>query len=466
MKKISLILVLCLLISCDLEDTNKDPRRLLDVEAVEIIPVAQAQTMFNINTVSNRAAAIFVQHMNGISLQEDDQERYNFPPSDLNNAWSDGYFAGVLKDCDLIISKADKNNQPHIAGIGRVLMAYSLGVATTLWGDIPYSDAFMGEEILQPSYDTQESIYNTIQELLNTAIVNLTQPSGVASIGNNDLFFGGDTNLWIKTARSLKVRYLMHLIKRDPLATNKATELFNKPVISSLEDQPTFPYGLSITDGNPLTTFNISQGRLTGNLSLAENMLMKSDPRFNSYFIVDGSSYPIFDAGGATSLFWSNFDSPLSLISYTEVKFLEAEVKLRSGDSFGAETTLQNAVRANMEQLGIEATADIQNYLDINVTFTGLSTEEERLEKIIEEKHIALFWQGSIESWTDYRRTGYPNLTPNPNGSNEFDPSGVIPRRFMYPLIEATTNSKNLQEAIARQGNGKGLLDSEMWAFE
>ena len=82
---------------------------------------------------------------------------------------------------------------------------------------------------------------------------------------------------------------------------------------------------------------------------------------------------------------------------------------------------------------------------------------------IMEEKYVALYAQGMVEIWTDYRRTGYPALTPNPDGVNGVNPSGVIPRRWIYPNDEKFSNTANVDAAIARQGGE--LLDDDMWAF-
>ena len=41
-------------------------------------------------------------------------------------------------------------------------MAANLGLATNSWGDVPFSEAFLGEENLFPTFDTQESVYQNI----------------------------------------------------------------------------------------------------------------------------------------------------------------------------------------------------------------------------------------------------------------------------------------------------------------
>ncbi len=58
----------------------------------------------------------------------------------------------------------------------------------------------------------------------------------------------------------------------------------------------------------------------------------------------------------------------------------------------------------------------------------------------------------------------YPALTPSPIGSNGFNPSGVVPRRYLYVESETQTNKDNV--AAARAAQGGALLDVDVWAFE
>ena len=80
------------------------------------------------------------------------------------------------------------------------------------------------------------------------------------------------------------------------------------------------------------------------------------------------------------------------------------------------------------------------------------------------QKYIALYGQNPNETWVDYRRTGYPLLEVPENVTSSFNPSLVIPRRYLYPIGERTTNAENYEAAIQRQGGH--LMDVDMWAFK
>ena len=64
------------------------------------------------------------------------------------------------------------------------------------------------------------------------------------------------------------------------------------------------------------------------------------------------------------------------------------------------------------------------------------------------------------ESWFNWRRTAYPALTPVnfPNNAT----NGTIPRRFPYPVGEASTNPANYKAAHDAVPGGD-LLTGHVW---
>jgi hypothetical protein len=85
----------------------------------------------------------------------------------------------------------------------------------------------------------------------------------------------------------------------------------------------------------------------------------------------------------------------------------------------------------------------IDDYISRNLTLTGVFADD--LETIINQKYIASY--AGIESWTDYRRTGYPDLEPNEGGDHNQNPGGGIPRRLPYPQNERLYN-KNFPQPL------------------
>ena len=449
---IGLTLIMALFTSCDYGDENVDPTRPADVDLALILPAATTQAAFNQMASPNRLTGILMQHFSGFDAQQIDFEQYNINENTLDNYWNFGLYGGVMKDCSVMIQKGTDEEQPHYVGIAKVLMANALGNATSIFGDAPYSDAFQGTASLKPIYDSHESLYTSIQTLLDEAITELSKPAvGGGPSASSDLIFGGDASKWIATAHALKARYYMHLTKRDGSAQTKAlTEI--ALAFSSNADQPDFVFEAATAFSNPLAQFGEQRpNTLVINPGFAS--ILSGDPR-DSEIQVGGQFYT-----GGSGLFWSSNDSPSPLISYAELKFLEAEAEARDGDFSAANLNLIAAVQSNMDYMGVDGAAYIASLPDIS----GM-TLDEAISAIIDESYIALYAQADLEVWTNYRRTGYPVLIPNPNGSNGNNPSGILPRRIIYPQNERITNEVSLDAAIAAQGGA--LLDDDLWAFK
>ncbi len=438
-----------LTISCEITDLNVDPDNPTPsvISAGSIYPGMIAQTHRNSVALGGRVAGIFIQHYEGLEAQQADYAQYNVGETDIDDIWDTGlYGSGAMKDCFVITT----TSPGETSALAKLYMAANLGVATSMWGDVPYSEAFLGDAgVLTPKYDKQEEIYGTIQALLDQSIAD-----GVASGIGAFAGAGSAANVdWVGVAHALKARYYLHLtsINGTSAAQNALSEI--QQAFESISEQPDFFYSTPPQNGNPLALFDNDRPSTLGFSPTLEAM-MTGDPRLPLY-TTDGESF-----AGIPGLFWGQFESPTPLISYWEVKFIEAEAIVRTGgaDSDALEA-LREAVTANMGYLGIASS-------DTNAYISGLilsGTEDQKIETIINEKFKALYGNASIESWTDFRRTGYPLLTPNPNALPSLNPSLIIPRRLLYPQSERLTNTDNYNEAISTQGGH--LLDDDLWAF-
>src|SRR5690606_30994413 len=105
----------------------------------------------------SRISSILVQHSAGLTAQYTDIQNYRITEGDFDNSWG-GLYSGTMNNAKIIIDKAGDEN-PYYAGIAKVIMAINLGLATDLWGDVPYSEAFrIDEGIRTPKLDTQQDI--------------------------------------------------------------------------------------------------------------------------------------------------------------------------------------------------------------------------------------------------------------------------------------------------------------------
>jgi hypothetical protein len=464
MKKHLLLLLFLMALqpACDFGDLNTDPTRNSEAGLSEMLPVAIAQSARNIGSIGGRVVGTVIQHWTGTSAQPESYTSYLIDEQTLTTFWETGLYAGAMKDCALIIELAQDRDQPYYEGIAKVLMAHNLGIATSYWGDVPYSEALKGSESLKASYDTQESIYESIQQLLDEAIVLFETAPVVGRPAGDDLIFRGDAQLWRRTAYALKARYTMHLTRRNSDAAAQALELIDSAFASSAE-QPAFPFGTTNNESNPIPMYGKERpNQMEVSTYLVGLMSSKNDPRRFKYWVESNGQF-LFYQYNNLNLVRAQQNSPLSLITYTEIMFLKAEAYLRTGEVNLASQTYSFALIQSMEELGIPP--DQYNpYLAGNAGFGSLTEFEDRLNRIITQKHTALYGLDPNEAWVDYRRTGYPVLEVPENATSSFNPSLVIPRRFLYPISERTTNLQSYQAAIDRQGGH--LMDVDLWAFK
>ncbi len=377
-----------------------------------LLPPAEGTMGYILGGDVGRYNALFTQHLQGVTRQHAGYYQYIFTETNTNTDWSNFY--PNMFNLQIIIDKSTTNGSPHYRGAARVLMALSLGNVTDLWGDVPYADALKGNNNLSPKYQSQQELYPIIQKLLDDGITDLSSATSSFKMGTDDQVFAGNLAKWIRAAYSLKARYWIHLTKVDNTAADKALAAVAKAMQANTDNMQ-FVFGGTATTENPWSQFNNQRG----DVDIADyfyGMLgTLKDPRV----------VPFWDDG---SLYMGS-GSPVPFITYTEVKFIEAEALLRTSKTTEAKTAFTNAVTASLAASGISASASTTYLAQTAVTPTGDIT----MDRILQQKYIALFTQS--ESWTDWRRTGMPSI-PATAGFKTTD----IPRRWPYPLNERLNN--------------------------
>ena len=151
--------------------------------------------------------------------------------------------------------------------------------------------------------------------------------------------------------------------------------------------------------------------------------------------------------------------APMIFQTYAEVEFMLAEANVRWGLAGDAETHYNNGVTAAMKQLslygdaGIIADADIADYLAANPYDSANALEQ------INTQYWAATFLNEYESFSNWRRTGFPALTPVNYPGNVTN--GSIPRRLTYSESEQSNNPDNYAAVIAAQG--PDVLTTRVW---
>lgn len=422
---------------------NVDPNNPEKVSYSLVLPTIEAGLEYQFGGDLSRPTSIWMQQLSGVGNQSRAYDVYNYTQSDVDNVWRWGMYAGPLKDLKIMLDDAKADSSYHYLGIAQVLMAFSFSTMTDLFGDLPYAEAWDNNN-LKPVFDSQESIYTALNKMLDDAIVNLAKTKSTFSPTTDDLIYGGDLAKWTMAAYAVKARLAIHLSKvNGASAYNSALTAINSSFASN-DDDFFFKFGNNSNEWNPMYQYFIYErpGDVVMGAFLVDTL--RNDPRFNVYIDTTGASEdPMLGLGsnpgkadGAANLgaYFLATDAPIQFITYAEIKFIEAEAKLQTSDLAGAATAYNEAVKAALAKYGVSDAAWEAKYANETAGTINLS-------KIISQKYIALFMQPEI--FTDYRRTGFPVITP-PSDAKTVDKK--LPRRFPYSTSEKNYNGANFEK--------------------
>ena len=433
-----MIALIAFISSCDWVDPeyNIDPDRPQDVPMNLLIPGIQQMMGFGLmGNSSVRTVGMWVQIFDGVSRQSLAEGRYTESPSDANDLWENAY-TQIFINAKILEEKAVEEESPHNQAVAKIMTAYSLGIITDLYGDIPYSDALKGtENVLQATYDTQQEIYNSIFTLLDEAVTLLGQDEPVGIGG--DVIYDGDEDAWLNAARAIKARAELQLSKRNG-ATAYSNALALTDAFSSNDDDMMIPW--ETANRNPIFLFMQDRGDIRMCQTLLDEMEATGDPRIDYYFAPDADggisgSMPGSENENASGpgTYIAGAISPSTLMSYVELKFIEAEAALQTGDGSRAATAYQEAVTASVTKV-TGAAPDSAFTADV---ITSINAGNISMEDIMMQKRVAMV--GQVQPYSDWRRTGIPAL------ALVEDPTQTeIPRRFPYPQNELIYNEDNV----------------------
>ena len=431
-----------MIVSCDTwidTDINIDPDSPANVPINLILPGIQNTLGYvmcgndMVLTTNN-----WMQQLDGVSRQEYDIARYTYLPSGVNNLWSTIY-SDILINSSIIVDKAENTEgkySPYNAGIAKVVMATTLGLATDVFGDMPFREALKGDQnVLMPKYDSQESIYDTLMVILNGAIADLGKPAAENLVPvSGDVIYSGNIAKWKKAANSIKARHILQTSKVKNSVWNDVLAAAAQG-FSSNADNMLVPW--ESANHNPIFQFMEQRTDIRMGATMVDLMKSLDDPRIPFYCAKDGNgeytgsvigsqndkaSWPGVYVAGATQ--------SSVVMSYAELQFIVAEANFMLGKTTEAGAALAEAVKASVT--AVTGAAMDQDWYDTNIGSQSLS-----LELIMTQKYIASF--GTNQAYADYRRVGLPVITPHPGGVL---PS--MPTRYPYAQNEINYNTDNV----------------------
>jgi hypothetical protein len=479
--------------ACDnskLTDVNKNPNAPLNVSPNLLFPAATVASVNAIRDAIEITPSTFAHWPQYLAeYQYPEISYYQFRPTTADSWWTT-FYAGPLEDYQQALRQTTATQHPNQTAPILVMRAWTYSVMTGMWGDIPFTEANKGDEggTITPVYDTQKVIYDSLLKNLADAST-MVEASSPYTFKGYDPVYDGDIEKWAKFANSLRARLGMNLSKVDPArAQQEVAAAFAAGGMASNDDNAQISWPGDNVNDNPWYE------------NQKEGIGTRDDARFSVTFIdtlnhLNDPRLPVFarpvqtaDCGtavGCTPLAASGYrgmpngllagdagawgtrssrlgaqvfaaTQPSYIMTYAEYQFILAEAAERGWIAGSAATFYTNGIRASMAQWGVDDDAAITAYLaQPRVAYAGGAAG---LAQIGVQKWIALFTQG-FEAWSEWRRTGYPNLTPALNAKTA---DGQIPRRVIYPQTEQSFNNTNLQAAITSQG-GSDALNKRIW---
>ena len=479
-KSLTIVLLTALFVGCnDFSDLNRDPNNPSSAKTELLLTEAQKWIGYNQESnsgaVGNFMATLYVQYIS--ETQYTDDSRYGTITFDFG-PWYTGPLTDLQTIIDLNSDEATRtdvlsggSNANQIA-VARILQAFFFHHITDRWGMVPYTEALQGREALRPAYDDMSTIYSGMISTLEEAVSGM---GGEPVTG--DIIFGGDMAKWAQFANTLKMRIALRMADvNGSLARTEFEEAINAGVIT---EDVMFPFQAAAAAENPWFTRFRTRTDYALSETMTDFMKPKGDLRVLQYGDpapnfddgdgvremneIQGMPYGIENAGDITNAEISfpgqairAQDAPLPIFTMAEVHFAMAEAVERGWSVSGtAQAHYEAGIQASWEQWGVYGDGtDYAAYIaHPDVAYNSANWQQ----LIGEQKWVALFPYG-YEAWAEWRRLGYPQLTPAPDPLNT---TGEIPIRQAYPTSESELNSENYNSAV--QSQGADGLDTSLW---
>ena len=394
----------------------------------------------------------------------------------FNNEWNSTYLNlhniyQMIEKCSEGGIDADKSD---LLGMAQILNAINWGVLTDLHGDVPFTECFTGNPA--PKIDTQESIYTAILAMLDDAQTNLA--NGGSNAGEQDLFFGGDTEKWSAFGHAVKARYLLHTYGRNKSVLSEVV----KEAQAAIDGGFTGCY-LKVFNGvsadNAWSAYQWSRYYIGSNKTVDDLMLERKDPRepLYNYDGLETGEDIIGEPGNADQAtlvealnepaWLENGGANLVIMSESELYFILAEAQAILGQD--ATDAFEKAVSSNVKEYYAISGEEIDD-ADVEAYIEGLEDfyTADPLKEIRIQKYLAQTRGEVIETYNDIRRINYtdgkyPVEMKNPNNTSSV--GNRWPLRLPYGDSDVVSNP-NVTAAFG-SGNEAGMYiftENVWWA--
>lgn len=414
--------------------------------------------------------------------------------------WTRGGFDyyNNLRNVAKMKEEAAKGDQSAYEALALFFEAHYYYMLTMQFGDVPCSEAMQAETngLYQPKYDSQETVLATVLAKLEEANTLLTDNNSIIS---GDIIYSGDLMKWRRLVNAYRLRVLMSLSNKQTVGSLDVKSTFarisqNEPLMTSDADNGQLVFLDQQDDRYPyFNDSDFGSGRYMDSTYVAA-LATRKDPRLFAFCtqtpaaekaglaIDDFSSYDGGDPaiayslvndkvtlGGcskpATRYYQHATNEPMILLGYTEQQLILAEAVVRGWITGDDRALYESAVKASFRFYEKYAPT-VAGYLDEEaataylqgekVAYSPSLTKDQKIERIILQKYIPTFLQGSMwMPYYDQLRTGYPEFR-RAAGVN-------LPYRWMYPQNEYNNNAANVEAALQSQFGGNDRTSDKPW---
>ena len=365
------------------------------------------------------------------------------------------------------------------------------------YGIYPYIEYGASAE---PKWNSPKEAYAQFFKDLDVAVASL-QAAEKADPGADAIRFkkwdpstlGGDYVKWTKLANTLRLRLAMRISGTTDAALAKTeAEKATSAAAGGLLDETTGDWSVAPANGiNPHFTYTNAWSDTRISAAIVTYLEGLGDPRLPVYALqatdpAVAGTYRGIRPGvdRPTKLVYENYSkyniastAPLKQVDGAESYFLRAEGALK-GWNMGtgtAQSFYEAGIRASLKLNGasegsyLSSTSmqlpyvdpkrpnseyDSPRLSDVTVKWDNAATYEQKLEKIILQKWIAMFPEGT-EAWSEFRRTGYPKLYHIMYPQNPLLPLGTFIKRLTIPVTQAAASKAQYDAAVSAHMGGK-----------
>ncbi len=380
---------------------------------------------------------------------------YDISPYALGNTWK-VYYSTAGNNLKTAIRLAEESEpvQNNAAAQCKIVLAQLAFEATTLYGDVPFTEAWDPEKFPYPKYDKQEDVFNSVLKLLDEAMAQM-DPASTLAIKDYDVFYKGDIQKWTKLANSIKLKVLMTMVDKAPAKASDIAALLAKPeaLMSSAADTWRYPYYNTTDMENPkfrlLKKYTNSENQwFFANKTVFDFMEEKDDPRIPAYFNKGNKgTYKAIEtehlADASYSVIGDYFfkaNTPSVIMSYHEVLFYQSEAYARglgvAKDLSKAQQLYKSAITAAMSFYKVDEAA-MNDYVENRMS--DLTTVADPVREIHIQQWID-YMDRPIDAFLQWRRSG-PEGQEVPALKLPLDATtGPLIRRFTLSPEELATN--------------------------